>query len=275
MMVATAKKHHTEQSQELMAPGQRTNVQELSPELNALVQQMDADAGQGTSQAAEDNIVPLVRILQSQSPQAMPDKAEYIQGAEPGDILVRSHNLVIKGRDGIEVQPCHFSKAWVEWVPRAQGGGFVGQHFDKPDDAYEYEDPQTGKKLWKRKGTKNDLVETRYHAVLINGAPFVIAFSSAGHTTSRNWMSLMNSFRVPNAPTKTAASYARHYRLTTTLRSNKAGDWYDWKIEDLGWVRSAADYNAGKALYMQMSSGEKTIEAEPASTEVHSSDVPF
>lgn len=272
-MVATAKKHAEQTGQELIAPGQ-TNVQELSPELNALVQQMGADAGQGTSQAAEDNIVPLVRILQSQSPQAMPDKAEFFEGAEPGDIFVRSHNLVIKGRDGIVVQPCHFSKAWVEWVPRAQGGGFVGQHLDKPEDAYEYEDPQTGKKLWKRKVTKNDLVETRYHAVLVNGAPFVIAFSSAGHTTSRSWMALMNSFRVPSAPAKTAPSYARQYRLTTTLRSNKAGDWYDWKIEDKGWVRSAEEYQAGKALYEQMSSGEKTIEAEPH-PEPEEREVPF
>lgn len=77
--------------------------------------QADADAGRGVSTAAEDNIVPLIYILQSLSPQALRQKAEYIEGAQAGNFWYRGTTEVVDGDEGIPVVLCHMSTKWIEW----------------------------------------------------------------------------------------------------------------------------------------------------------------
>lgn len=247
----------------------QVHASQLPEGLQGIAGMAEDDAGSGTSQAAEDNIIPLIYILQNQSPQVLSNKPDYIEGAGPGDIwLKNAPEPIAPGESGIIVQPVMFSKAIVEWVPRTRGGGFVAQHLDWPEDTVKSQHPETAKDIFKRAGSKNDLVETRYHGVLINGIPFVIPMSSTAHTVSRGWMALMNQFRLPSG--KVAPSWMRKYLLTTVLRTNAAGEWYTWKVEDLGWINGwgglTADdeYQRGKQLYLAMSSGEMKAEA-PAS----------
>jgi hypothetical protein len=86
--------------------------------------------GQGLSQAADDNLVPLAYILQKLSPQVESKKAEYIPGAKAGRSGSSRPAWSTRTRreqsEGIIVQPCHFSKWIMEWIPRDQGGGLVG-----------------------------------------------------------------------------------------------------------------------------------------------------
>src|SRR5215475_3414815 len=84
----------------------------------------DQYAGMGTSHAADDNLVPLVYILQKQSPQVERQDTRHIKGAEAGDIWLRnSPKEIVKGGEGILFQPCYFTINWIEWVPRERGGG--------------------------------------------------------------------------------------------------------------------------------------------------------
>jgi hypothetical protein len=225
---------------------------------------MDEDYGKGLSTLQEDNIVPLVYILQAQSPQTMRSEPEYIDGACAGDIWLRNSGMPpAPGDGGIVVQPCAFSKDWVEWRPNR--GGFVTRHETRPPDAREVPDPkdETGvKMLWLRKNG-NYLVETRYHYVLINGRPFVIPMSSTGHTVSRTWMALMNGFK--DARGRAAPSWSRLYHLTTVPKRNDQGTWYTWRIEDLGWVHSREAYLAGRQLYDEVSAGLKVADTAPDS----------
>jgi hypothetical protein len=202
--------------------------------MDELAKMMAQDAGKGVSTAAEDNIIPLIYILQSNSPQVQKRGENYIDGAEAGMIWFRGTKDVIAGEDGIPVVPCFWSKGWVEWLPNR--GGYVGRHEERPDDAVLTTDAENPKrKFWKRPNG-NQVVETREHVVLVldvfdRPMPFVIPMSGSGHGASRAWMSLMNRKTVPNSDMK-APSYGFIYRMKLQFRTNDQGDWFMWDVHD-------------------------------------------
>lgn len=241
-----------------------------------LQDQVVADAGKGVSTNAEDNIVPLIYVLQAQSPQCNRRSPDFVEGAEAGAFWLRSSGLpAVSGDDGILFQPCFFSKDWVEWRPNR--GGFVTRHSDRPADAElkntpTPEDPD--RQSWVMPNG-NYVVETRYHignVYLPDGKimPYVIPFSSTGHTVSKNWMFLMNNKVIAGAK-GAAPSFACFYRLKTKETSNAKGTWMKIEVTDEGWVQTAADYERGKALHNAFSTGEKDIDAPDESAEQGSS----
>jgi hypothetical protein len=218
------------------------------------------DSGKGVSHSQDDNIIPLVYVLQALSPAVNKRNPNYVDGAEAGDLLKRNsiHKPLIKGNEGFIFQPCFFDKVWVEWRPNR--GGFAGTHKDRPADAREEETIVEGKprKQWVRPNG-NVLVETRQHVGYADGEPYVIPFSSSGHTVSRTWMQMMNQQFIPGT-NKIAPSFAKKYRLTTTERTKDSNSWFVIKVEDLGdagWVGSKDEYLKGKMLYDAFASGEK------------------
>src|ERR1044072_8695291 len=124
-----------------------------------MLKMMAQDAGKGVSTAVEDNVVPLVYILQALSPQVQKKKEEYIEGAEAGMIWFRGTSDVVSGEDGIPVVPCYFSKCWIEWQPNR--GGFVARHENKPDDAVLTTDSENPKRKFWRRPSGNIGVQTR------------------------------------------------------------------------------------------------------------------
>ncbi len=219
---------------------------------------MKTDAGKGLSTDASDNLVPLAAVLQKGSPQVDETSPSYVPGAKAGDILLKNLDKpVVKGQDGFLFQPCHFSKDWVEWVPRERGGGLVARHRSKPKEASE---PSPDGKTFMPNG--NELKETRYHEgyAHVDGrqVPFVVNFTSTGHTVSRNWMFSMNTKQDAGGRAYPAASQL--WRLKTRERSNAKGKWFVIEPFFEGYV-SAADYARGEALRRAFESGEKEAEA--------------
>jgi hypothetical protein len=239
-----------------------------------LLEDMQKHAGEGVSKAQDDNLVPLVYILQKQSPQVEKRDSKYVEGAEAADIWLRNApSPIVKGEEGILFQPCYFSIDWVEWVPRDKGGGFVARHKELPKDAAKHVDPQNPNKVKYLRPNGNEVIQTRNHiGYVLNGKqplPYVIPMYSSGHTTSREWMFRINSQQLPNG--QTAASYARLYRLRTRARSNQLGTWYSWDIADEGWV-SKDQWERGKQLYKAFAGGEKEAEAPIAPDETVTDD---
>lgn len=256
---------------------------------SALAKMMEQDAGKGTSQAAEDNMVPLVYILQDQSPQVLKRNPAYIEGAETGCIWLRNApDPIVVGSEGMDFQPCFFEKDVVEWRDRDSGGGFIARHpFQAGEDidklatrlgAEKKVDPKNPQRfIYIVKGTDHELIETRYHVGhVIRGdqlLPFVIPLSSSGHSFSREWMFKMNAKRTGSG--KPAASFAFVYRLTTRLRKNASGEWFVFTADD---GRDVMAYTgdeekatslllAGRALHEAFASGAKQADAPVATGE--------
>ncbi len=228
-----------------------------------LMEMFAKDSGQGLSKDASDNLVPLIYVLQDLSPQVKTRETSYVEGALPGMIYLKSDADPLKDgeSEGIVVQPCHFEKVWIEWIPRDSGGGFVARHATRPHEATERaSDPKNpNKKKWTMPNG-NEVIETRQHVVVVHmedgrRVPYVIPMTSTQHTVSRAWMFNMNGRRDPrgNAP----PSYAMLYRLKTKYRSNAAGSWFVWDPEYIALVDNMQDYNEGKMLFDTFNTGER------------------
>lgn len=248
-----------------------------------LKDKIKADSGKGISESADDSLVPLLVVLQAQSPQAMKQKPEYLKGAEAGDIWMKNApRPVVKAgpeHDGVLAQPCSFYKNVVEWIPKnkdGSGGGYVGEHATMPKDAKEVadkDDPER-KRMMSPRGT--EYVETRNHVVIMypdgpgsQGYPYLIPLSSSGHSVSRQWMFMMKSKTVEGSK---VPSFAVLYRLKTILRTKGTYNWHvidpheGAKDGDPLWA-TAEQYEAGKALHEAFEKGEKKADMSHAEPE--------
>lgn len=229
-------------------------------------------AGAGTSQDAADNLIPFLAILQDMSPQTKKRDAAYVEGAEPGMIFQTASGAVYSGEQGILFQPVFFQKLWVEWVPRAKGGGFVKAHLDLPSNAVltEYKGDDGQDREGYRTPEGNDVIETRYfygHVLDEEGEivePAVIGMSSTGHTAGRQWMVLQNNHKVRGREGQMliAPSWSCAYRLRTMTKSNAQGEWFVWKITDHAfgdspWIPEKAVRDAGRKMHESIKSGAK------------------
>ena len=257
-------------------------------------QMMLEDAGAGISTDAKDNIVPFMRVLQALSPQMDDTKPAHIEGAKVGDILLPNYaGRIVSGAKGILFQPCFFYKAWPEFaVPRQQGSGFKGRHDncvatradvarmrgriklgdDIPDVA---EDVQVALNemnipIWRRPAASTELVYTRYHAgyaIFDTGQvlPYVIDLKVTGHKISKNWMSIMNSHRLPDG--RIEPSWARLYKLTTAKTTNTKGTFAVYVVEEQPGLVDEAAYLRGRDLFKSFTSGEVVMDEDVAPAE--------
>lgn len=224
------------------------------------------DAGKGVSGAQEDNLVPLIYVLQGLSPTVQPGNPKQIPGAQQGDLWLRNapeELQIVKPSEGVEFQPCHFNKDWVQWKPNR--GGYVARHAERPKEAelMDEETDQGGTRQVWRMPNGDAVVETRYHGGLIRfpnmrPLPYVIPLSSTGHSVSKAWMFAMNGEQIDG---DVLPAFAVIYRLSTQLRQKDNLSWYvlDWKKERYA---TEEEYNEGDALYNSFSSGEKRADIE-------------
>jgi len=233
--------------------------QEAGVPANYMDDLMAKYAGAGTSQKAEDNLVPMLYILQDNSPQVKKRDPKYIQGAEPGMwVLNNPPRLFADTEKGLIFQPCYFWKAIVEWRPRAAGGGVVNSYEEWPDGAEERPHPEDPSRKIMKLGD-NDLVDTRYHAGHIveeDGSlqPAVIPFKSTGHTISKGWMVLMNAHKRNGL---VMPSFTWLYRLKTTTRENVHGSFFVADIQNYTPVENEHLLEAGVNLMLAFQAGDK------------------
>lgn len=231
----------------------------------------DKYAGEGVSTDVSDNMVPLLYVLQTNSPQVNKRDPKYIEGAEPGDIWLRNAPTpIIKGEEGLEFIPCYFYKDFGEWISRDEGGGLVGRYPELPKDAKSIKDPESpGIPKWESKAG-NDLIETRNFAgfaLTEEDGPlaYLIPMKGASHSVGKGWMTSMNMKKTPGG--RKAPAFAFKYKLTTTQRKNKKGEWFVLQINDAGVVQDEAMLDQGHDLHQAFASGKKVAETEDASVQ--------
>ena len=225
----------------------------------AFLQKYQEDKNKGYSTAAEDRLVPFIRLLQALSPELKPKNEKFVKGAEFGDIYLKNHvQPIIKPETGIRVQPCAYDHCWVEWVPRGKGGGFVERHKKRPADVEERPNPEdpTRVKLY-RKSTGNEIIETRYQYVRMNGRAYVMSFTSTGHTAWKNWNELMI------AVSEGEAAFSHTYKLVPKLNTKGDQEWYQWTVEDGSWEWvDEIEYLEGQKFEKSVRDGLKVAENE-------------
>ena len=191
-------------------------------------------SGFGNLDMSRDIAIPYINILQSNSPQLNPSKAEHVEGAKVGQF----YNTVSQEvSDSLNVIPVLYQLKYVEWKPREQGGGFVTSHTADSGILSQTKRDQVTFKDVLPNG--NYIATTAYHYVMVQGgddnwSQAVISMTSTQLKKSRRWNSLMLTQKVKGpSGSFTPPTYAMIYKLTTVSESNDRGSWFGYQGRSL------------------------------------------
>lgn len=233
-----------------------------------------ADAGRGVSTLASDNIVPLIYILQAQSPQCLAQKQECIKPGLDGNKTAVAGNIWFRGtkdlidgeKVGMLVQLCHMRVTYVEWGPE-RGDGLRGRHDSMPKEAKQIKDPKNPKKSSWVMPDGNVIVETREHAVLVHREdgslePYVIPMSGSNHNAAKTWMTAIGRKRIPGTEDVRAPIFGYMWRMMTIPKSNDQGAWHGWRIDDEDeFCKNPTAYKMARQLHIDFEAGSKRADA--------------
>jgi hypothetical protein len=236
---------------------------------------LDDYAGAGTSDDRRDNIVPFLAVLQKGSPQVNEKKSGYIQGAKPGMLFNSATQRIYEAEaDGAGPTALQgfMEVCEIEWIPRAQGGGFVARHpLDTPllNQITEVANPQSPTSNRKTRMLPNghELVTTAYHYLILTETlePVVVGLTSTGMQTHRRWNTMYRNKKVRNRAGQlvVAPSFATLVRLRTFWSNNESGDWYSLAVDDLGWTEDMESYETTRDFHKLALTGAVAAAAPP------------
>jgi len=238
------------------------NKTEVSTEV---MEDILATAGEGVDYDTSELQIPFVRVIQALSPQVKKSDSAFIKDAAQGDLFNTVTGEFWKAEDGIVVIPCYQETKHLEFTPRDQGGGFVGE--------LPASDPNIIKTT--RQGAKetlpsgNELVKSDQHYCMIlnkdgSAQPAIVDMKSTQLKISRRWKTQITMQKVPdkNGVMRTPALFATIWNLKTVEESNDQGSWFNYTIEKIGLVEDRDLMLEAKAFRDSVAAGEVKAAAE-------------
>ena len=116
------------------------------------------------------------------------------------------------------------------------------------------------------------------HNVFERPTPFVIPMAGSQHSSSKNWMGLMNAKQVPGTD-KTAPSFAFLYKMTIEARTDGKNNWFGWEIADGGddgeplIIEDVAAYREAKKIHDNFAKGVMRAEVGEREGEAESNEI--
>ena len=216
-----------------MAPAstgtQLTPEQQKALALNA---EFEEFAGSGfENQTSDDYSIPFINVLQALSP-----VLEERDDLKAGMLYNTVTGEAVKGVDGLAFIPATTRHQFVEFKPRAEGGGFVA--------AYETNDPlvkaaiEASTEFGKYSTPNgNELIETFYvYGIAIdadgNTSDAVIAFNSTKIKKYKAWQTKAKTIQIqlPDGRRIPAPLWAHRYRVKTVQEKNSKGSFHNFDI---------------------------------------------
>lgn len=208
-----------------------------------------ADAGGGfENTTSADFKTPWLKVLDAKS-----KDIEGVEGAKAGMII----NSVTKALFASTLYvPAVTESFYVEWKPRAQGGGggkgFVAAHpvtspmvqtalAELNKKGGKFAKGPDGKNLTAKSPAGNDLIETYYgHGLQVveetgDLCRAVLAFSSTGIPVYQSWMSMANDQKTgPVEKRVPKPLFAHVYRLGTAKQEGNGNTWWNFTVRFAG-----------------------------------------
>jgi hypothetical protein len=233
-----------------------------------LLEHVDRDSGKGVSFALEDQLTPLVCILQAGSPQVDKRGVEYIDTAEPGDFWFRTSVFPIcPGQTGFTAIICGMQRVQMEYQPNR--GGFAGRHFPMlPESAIEYRLVDTDgkpKRVAIRRDTGNTLVDTRELYLLVDNKPYVFGCHGTLHTFVKRLETYFIQLVHPRTG-KVLPAFHRKYQITSQPAQNTLGNWFTAVFTDLRTAVTSQEYERARRFNQDIEAGRVRGEAPPSSS---------
>ena len=258
---------------EVAAEAKNTTVALPEDMLSALTEH----EGQGLDYDTSELQIPFIRVIQSMSPQINKRDTAYIPDTEVGDIFNTVTGQHWEGEAGITVIPCYQETKYLKFVPREQGGGFLGE--------LAKDDPDITKA--QRSGAKeilpdgNELVKSDQHYCLVideDGIPGfgIVDMKSSSLKVSRRWKTQSKMLTVKvNGELKSPPIYMTAWKLTTVEDSNDQGTWMNWSVQHDGYVEDKTLFDSAVAFRKSIMSGEAKAVAEDVVRQEEDAEAPF
>lgn len=262
------------------APAKRGAV--AKKQQTALAVAIDAnDAGAGLEGADQDSFaIPILRILQSNSPQCEEADGEFIEGARPGMLFNSATSELIDPReDEVYFLHCSFRRAFLRWAPRGADNGYRGEYTpEEINDLVKSEEivnedgrlyfTEDGKFLGEKKSDR--AVDTRSHfGILItpNGnTPVLFPLASTQVKKSKRLMSILNAARIEvDGRQQIPPTWLNRIQIETVPESNDEGNWMGVSFTSSGFVEDQDLYDMGKVFHDQITSGKFSVNYEAGS----------
>jgi hypothetical protein len=205
-----------------------------------------ATAGEGVDYDTSELQIPFVRVIQALSPQVKKNDPAFIKSASAGDIFNTVTGQYWEGEKGIHVVPCFQQTKYFEFVPRAEGGGFVGEvEINNPDIS---KTQRVGASEILPNG--NELVKSDQHFCLLLGED--------------------GMFQPVIVDMKSTV-----WSLKTTEESNDKGSWYNWSVEMVKQVDDKSLFSEAISFRNSVKSGAAKAVEEDHGSDKETEQVPF
>ena len=237
-----------------------TNV--TKKEEGALAANMfEADANAGAENIGQDDVaLPFLKVLGQLSPEINKRDGKYVEGAEPGMILNSVTKELFDGEKGVNVIPAFYSRKFLQWKDRGEGGGLVSVHsINDPIIKTITRDSANKDRL----PNGNYLENTANHFIVTLGSVPSTALLSMTRTqlkVSRTWNSMMMSMKMQGKNGLfTPPTFSHVYNLKSVQMTNDKGTWFGWDVNKVGPVSDASVYSIAKDFAEKISKGEVEV----------------
>lgn len=182
---------------------------------------------------AGDVAMPRINLLQQLSPQVNKNKAEFVEGAEPGQLFNTVTNEFV---DKLLVINLYYDKGYVVFRKRAFGGkDFQGNHDTEAATIAHL--TEQGKDP-----AQYDISETANHHLLLldeKGTPIspaITSMSSSKLRVSRQWNTELQLLTQRHG----APRFGSIWEVSSKAESNAKGDtYYNLAVNQVGWANEA------------------------------------
>ena len=130
---------------------------------SAIEDEIFETAGDGIDYDTSELQIPFLRLVQAMSPQLKKTDPKFISGCSQGDMFNTVTGQFWDGEEGVTVIPCFQETKYLEFIPRDQGGGFVGEI--APDNPAIKQAKREGNKEILSNG--NELVKSDQHYCIV------------------------------------------------------------------------------------------------------------
>lgn len=210
---------------------------------------MSADADVYVDDTCADDIaMPRIALLQSGSKPLKKSEADYVKGAEEGDLYNTLTKEVVEGDVGVLFVPVKRRIVYLHWKDIDAGGGLVENFGEDPTEFLKVEPNEFGKR---RTSDETEIVKTHEtfgYLVQPSQNKFsevLLSLASTNEKKQRRFNALIRSLTSKEG--KTLPEYAGVYRITTAPESNDKGSWFTFEFESAGFTLGVP--NIGKGMY--------------------------
>lgn len=210
-----------------------------------------SDHGRGSEGIGTDDLsLPRLSIIQDLSPQRKKSNDQYIEGAEEGMIFNTASNVLYKS--DLFVIPAFFRSEYVAWKDREQGGGF-GVACANEEDAEKWVQDQEDPSAW-------DISYTHQHFCLLvhpdsteekpHVEDVVISMSRSQLKPSRKWNTMIQQAGGDR--------FSRAYKLSVVGDKSPKGDFFNWKLDQMGYVPKYL-FDRAEKMYEAVKAGTRDV----------------